>query len=157
MGTLRSNTSTKTGRAAGVLAGAVAIAAAGLAAAPAASAETTGAPCGPKAAACVDLSAKRAWLMSDGKVTYGPVPMSAGKPGYRTPPGTFAVTWKNKDHWSKAYDAPMPYAVFFTKNGIAFHEGDISRESHGCVRLRHEAAKTFFAELQPGEVVQVVR
>lgn len=132
-----------------------AIGGAGLMLASPAAAEET--PCGPRAAACVDLSAKKAWLTENGKSTYGPVPMSSGKSGYRTPPGTFQVTFKNIDHWSKAFDGPMPYAVFFTRSGIAFHEGNIGQQSHGCVRLTHDAAATFYNALQPGDVVQVVR
>ena len=114
-----------------------------------------GTPCDARADACIDLSGGKAWLMSNGAVTYGPVPMSAGKPGFETPTGAFAVSWKNRDHWSSLYDAPMPYAVFFTNSGHAFHEGDIGQQSHGCVRLQHSAAKTFFTELQPGEIVQI--
>ena len=117
-----------------------------------------GAPCGGATKACIDLSAKTAWLMNGrGAVTHGPVPVSHGMPGYETPPGTFRVTWKNIDHWSRAYDAPMPYAVFFTDNGIAFHEGDLGSQSHGCVRLSHHHAELFFGKLAPGDVVTVVR
>ncbi|WP_231104680.1 L,D-transpeptidase [Haloechinothrix halophila] len=114
-----------------------------------------GTPCGARADACLDLSSSQAWLMSNGEVTYGPVPMSSGKPGYETPTGMFHVTWKNRDHWSQTYDAPMPYSVFFTNNGHAIHEGNIERGSHGCVRLRHAAAKKFFAELEPRDHVQI--
>ncbi|MGH3516945.1 MAG: L,D-transpeptidase [Haloechinothrix sp.] len=116
-----------------------------------------GTPCRAKAHACVDLGAGKAWLMSQGKVTYGPAPMSSGKRGYATPTGMFRVTWKNKDHWSKEYDGPMPYAVFFTDNGHAFHQGDIKQGSHGCIRLTRSAAQTFFATLDPGDFVQIAR
>lgn len=117
-----------------------------------------GTPCDGRADACVDLSSRQAWLMRDGEVYYGPVPVNTGKRGYRTPVGDFSVQWKDKDHKSQEYDnAPMPYSVFFTDTGIAFHEGDISRQSHGCVRMTHAGAKTFFRELQVGEAVQVRR
>lgn len=116
------------------------------------------APCGRRVAACVDLSAKKAWLMDNkGHVTYGAVRITTGKPGYRTPPGIFRVTWKDIDHWSQAYDAPMPYSVFFTNDGIAFHEGSLAVQSHGCVHLSRPAAKKFFNRLQPGDTVAVVR
>ncbi|MGH4014495.1 MAG: L,D-transpeptidase [Pseudonocardiaceae bacterium] len=113
------------------------------------------APCGNSAEACIDLSDSQAWLMDDGAISYGPVPISSGKPGYETPPGVFEVTYKDRDHRSSIYyNAPMPYSVFFN-GGIAFHEGDVQEQSHGCVRLTHEAAKTFYADLQPGDVVEV--
>ncbi|GAB2765046.1 L,D-transpeptidase [Amycolatopsis magusensis] len=147
MGTLRKIT--------GVVAGTAAISALGLLGAPAASAASM--PCSAKASACVDLSAKQAWLAEGGEVTYGPVPMASGKSGYRTPPGTFKVTYKDIDHWSKAFDGPMPYSVFFTNSGIAFHKGNIKQQSHGCIRLTHNAAVTFYNALQPGETVEVVR
>ncbi len=112
-------------------------------------------PCGNSAEACVDLSEDQAWLMSGGTISYGPVPISHGKPGYETPPGVFRITFKDKDHRSSTYNnAPMPYSVFFN-GGIAFHEGDVQEQSHGCVHLSHEAAKTFFNDLEPGDVVEV--
>lgn len=124
-------------------------------AAPAASAHG-GTPCDEQADACVDLSAGKAWLMQDGNVTYGPVPISSGKPGYETPTGTYPVTWKDRDHRSREYDnAPMPYAVFFGDDGIAFHYDDINEQSHGCVRLQWNPAEKFYNELQPNELVQV--
>lgn len=114
------------------------------------------APCSAKADACIDLSANTSWLTHNGTVTYGGVPITSGKPGYETPPGSFQVTYKDIDHWSEAYDAPMPYSVFFTTSGIAFHEGSLSEESHGCIHLSHTAAQRYFSTLQPGDVVEVV-
>jgi L,D-transpeptidase catalytic domain len=135
-----------------------AIAAAGLLALPAvAQAQTAPAPpCSAAAKACIDLSANTSWLMRNGTVTYGGVPITSGKPGYETPPGTFKVQYKDIDHWSQAYDAPMPYSVFFTTTGIAFHEGSLTAQSHGCVHLSPEAARAYYNALAPGDVVEVV-
>ncbi len=130
-----------------VLTPAVAVAAAGSAAA----------PCGASAAACISLSSQRAWLMNGGQVSYGPTPITSGKPGHRTPPGTFRVLWKDKDHRSSLFNnAPMPYSVFFTNSGIAFHQGSLRVPSHGCIHLSRDAAVTFFNKLTVGQVVQVV-
>lgn len=93
--------------------------------------------------------------MNGGGVTYGPVPVTHGRPGYETPAGTFNVTFKDADFWSTIYDAPMPYSVFFN-GGIAFHEGSLYDLSHGCVHLSQDAAITFFNSLDPGDVVEVV-
>ena len=41
--------------------------------------------------ACVDLSARKAWLVHDGKIVYGPVSIMPGRAGWRTPVGTFHV------------------------------------------------------------------
>ena len=112
-------------------------------------------PCSSSARACLQLSTEQAWLMDGGAVTYGPTPTTTGRPGYETPPGTFHVTFKDKDFWSTDFDAPMPYSVFFN-GGIAFHEGSLSVPSHGCVHLGEDAAITFFNTLQQGDVVEVV-
>ena len=116
----------------------------------------TGTPCRANASACVDLSANRAWLISNGKIQYGPVPITHGRKGFRTPPGTFRVSYKAADHVSSVYDAEMPYSVFFN-GGIAFHEGSLKQLSHGCIHLSGKAARNFFGSLGRGEIVQVVR
>lgn len=115
-----------------------------------------GAPCGATASACVDLSSSQGWLMNGGQVTYGPVQLSTGAPDSETPTGTHQVLYKDKDHKSREFnDAPMPYSVFFTGSGMAFHEGDIDEQSNGCVHLTPDAAATFYDSLSPGDVVEV--
>lgn len=114
------------------------------------------APCNDRADACIDLVNNLSWLMQGGDVTYGPVPISHGKPGYETPAGTFHVTFKNKDHISSIYNAPMPNAVFFN-GGIAFHAGSLNSRSAGCVRMLLEDSEVYFNTLQPSDTVQVVR
>jgi lipoprotein-anchoring transpeptidase ErfK/SrfK len=114
-----------------------------------------GTPCRSTARACVDLSGNRAWLIDDGAVSYGPVPITSGRTGFRTPPGTFSVTFHSRDHVSSIYDAPMPFSVFFN-GGIAFHQGSLSEKSHGCIHLSRSAAREFFGSLDRGDTVQVV-
>ncbi|HEY3259262.1 MAG TPA: L,D-transpeptidase [Pseudonocardiaceae bacterium] len=117
----------------------------------------TGAPCIAAARACIDLSANRSWLLDGaGHVIYGPVRITSGRPGYRTPTGIFHVLYKDIDHRSSLFDdAPMPYSVFFV-GGIAFHAGSLSVPSHGCIHLSTAAAQTYFKTLHVGDVVQVV-
>jgi lipoprotein-anchoring transpeptidase ErfK/SrfK len=115
-----------------------------------------GTPCTADARACVDLAAGHAWLITDGEVTRGPVPISSGGPGHETPRGDFSVEWKNANHRSTEFDgAPMPFAVFFAEGGIAFHEGRLDTPSAGCVRLGHQDASYFYDVLQVGDPVQV--
>lgn len=114
-----------------------------------------GTPCRSTARACIDLSGNQAWLIDDGAVSYGPVPITSGRKGFRTPPGTFSVTFHSRDHVSSIYNAPMPYSVFFN-GGIAFHEGSLSELSHGCIHLSRSAAREFFGSLDRGDTVQVV-
>jgi lipoprotein-anchoring transpeptidase ErfK/SrfK len=84
------------------------------------------------------------------------VPISYGTPGSPTPTGTFSVSWKDKENTSSIYRIPMPYSVFFAPGGIAFHEGDVAEDSHGCVHLPPDAAPVFFDSLVRGDVVQIV-
>ena len=74
--------------------------------------------------------------------------VSTGRQGYTTPTGEWNPTWLSIDHWSKKYDAPMPFAVFFT-GGYAIHATDAVAKlgqpaSHGCIRLAPENARMFF-------------
>jgi hypothetical protein len=114
-----------------------------------------GTPCLSTASACVELRTNRAWLLRDGVVVYGPVPITHGRKGFATPRGTFRVSFKNRDHVSSKYNAAMPYSVFFN-GGIAFHHGSLKQKSHGCIHLSRTAAKKFFGSLSRGHVVQVV-
>ncbi|MBW0094217.1 L,D-transpeptidase [Pseudonocardia sp. KRD-188] len=125
-------------------------------AAPVVARAVAGTPCVSTARACIELSSDRAWLIRGGEVSYGPVPITSGRAGFRTPPGSFTVTFHSRDHISSIYDAPMPYSVFFN-GGIAFHQGSLSQQSHGCIHLSRTAAREFFESLERGDVVQVVR
>jgi lipoprotein-anchoring transpeptidase ErfK/SrfK len=124
-------------------------------AAPAPTAAAAKVPCSTAVRACVRLSTNQAWLLRGGKVVSGPVPVSHGRTGFATPPGTFRVSYKSQDHVSTIYDQEMPYSVFFN-GGIAFHQGSVRQKSHGCIHLTATAARAFFAELTPGDRVQVV-
>lgn len=112
-------------------------------------------PCSPSARACVDLTHNLTWLQVNGRITYGPVSMQSGRPGYRTETGTFAVYWKDINHHSSIFDnAPMPYAIFFD-GGTAFHQGSLYVESHGCVHLSSASAQYYWRALDYRDVVQV--
>ncbi|WP_308252321.1 L,D-transpeptidase [Pseudonocardia sp. KRD291] len=124
---------------------------------------TPGTPCSVSARACVDLESQRAWLITRGAVSYGPVPIASGGAGQQTPLGhSFRVYRKSADHKSGEYTgpdgspAPMPWSVFFADGGVAFHGGDRNRSSAGCVKLDGGPAQTFFNDLVEGDKVQVV-
>jgi hypothetical protein len=125
-------------------------------AAPASGELVAGTPCTATARACADLSALQAWLLEDGGVVRGPVAINVGADGDdATPTGVFHVEWKHEDHVSAEWEAPMPYAVFFAEGGIAFHEGSVKSQSHGCIHLAHDDAAAFYDFLQVGDEVQV--
>lgn len=124
---------------------------------PTAAASEAGVPCRTGVRACVRLSTNQVWLLDGKRVLSGPLPISHGRSGFRTPPGSFRVSFKDQDHVSSQFDAaPMPYSVFFNGD-IAFHQGSVRVTSHGCIHLTASAARLFFANLRPGDRVQVVR
>jgi lipoprotein-anchoring transpeptidase ErfK/SrfK len=126
---------------------------------PAVQADTTaeaGVPCAITSGACVDLSARKIWLLNNGQIVYGPVHAEPGRTGWSTPIGTFHVISKAQHYVSHEFNAPMPFSVFFAP-GFALHEGSATTPSHGCVHLSLSAAETFFHDMSIGDTVQVVR
>lgn len=113
-------------------------------------------PCLPTVRACVELAADHAWLLDNGRVVRGPVPITPGDPDNPTPRGSFTVQWKAPAYTSREFLVQMPWSVFFADGGIAFHEGDPETYSAGCVKLAEEDAHAFFTYLQVGDPVQVV-
>lgn len=112
-------------------------------------------PCTPSARACVDAVARRAWLFDAGRVVRGPVEVMVGDREDPTPRGTFRVEWKAQQWTSREYLVEMPYSVFFAEGGVAFHQGDRSTPSGGCVKLSRHDAIAFFDYLEIGDEVQV--
>ena len=88
----------------------------------------------------VDKDAQQMTVSVNGVTRYT-WPVSSGNPSHETPNGSFKTFRMEEDHYSKEFDeAPMPNAIFFTKQGHAIHGTDaVSRlgtpASHGCVRL----------------------
>ncbi|OIR40303.1 L,D-transpeptidase [Corynebacterium sp. NML130628] len=113
-------------------------------------------PCPKDAKVCVDTGGRRSWLQNNGQVYYTADLIGPGRPGLETPSGTFYVNRKVKDEISWEFgNAPMPYATYFTNNGIAFHQGDPSILSHGCVRMYRADAQRYFQDLAIGDKVFV--
>ena len=98
----------------------------------------------------VDKSTQTLTVARDGR-TLHTWAVSTGKAGHATPSGSFTTFRMEADHFSKEWDeAPMPHAVFFTKQGHAIHGSfDVKRlgspASHGCVRLAPANAATLFS------------
>lgn len=87
----------------------------------------------------VDKSAQQMTVIVDGDPRYI-WPVSTGRDSYDTPAGQYTPFRMEKDHFSREWDdAPMPYSIFFTKQGHAIHGTNHkitgTPESHGCVRL----------------------
>jgi lipoprotein-anchoring transpeptidase ErfK/SrfK len=98
----------------------------------------------------IDKASQKMTVLLDGVQQYEWA-VSTGLRGYTTPSGTYIARSMNKIWYSRQWDnAPMPHAVFFTKDGHAIHGTlEVKRlgkpASHGCVRLSPENAATLFA------------
>lgn len=83
----------------------------------------------------------------------------------RTPTreGTFAVYAKVIDEWSRLYDSPMPFAMYFDGGQAVHYSADFAARgyagcSHGCVNVRDRAAvKALFGNVRVGDKVVVYR
>lgn len=82
-------------------------------------------------------------------------PVSVGKKSKPTPVGSFTVKRKVIDYWSKKYDAPMPYAIFFT-DAHALHAGDLSTRSRGCIRLERQTAAWLYRYARTGKTKVII-
>lgn len=76
-----------------------------------------------------------------------------------TPTGRFTVLEKRQDHWSNLYDAPMPYTLRLTWDGIAIHGSDVREGAgtHGCLGVPLDFGRHLFEEAKVGTEVLVVR
>jgi lipoprotein-anchoring transpeptidase ErfK/SrfK len=92
-----------------------------------------------------------------------------GRPKKETHPGDYRISRKYKDYTSKTYGSPMPYSMFFSKDGKAIHGTQWatvrsylhayvteSVGSHGCVGLSEEDAKTLFGWAPVGTPIEVM-
>ena len=81
-----------------------------------------------------------------------------GADGLETPAGKFPILAKIKDHRSATYDAPMPYTLRLTRDGVAIHASDVrwGLATHGCVGVPDGFAKKLFTAASVGDDVFVV-
>jgi lipoprotein-anchoring transpeptidase ErfK/SrfK len=82
-----------------------------------------------------------------------------GADSKETPLGSFPVLWKGRDHRSSLYDAPMPFTLRLTGDGIAIHGSNVrwGAATHGCVGIPTEFARHLFEQARVGDVVTIVR
>ena len=81
-----------------------------------------------------------------------------GTDGKATPTGDFTVLDKNADYHSHTYDAPMPYALRLTNDGVAIHGSNVREgwATHGCIGVPLEFARLLFAATNKGDVVAII-
>jgi len=76
-----------------------------------------------------------------------------------TPVGSFPILWKGRNHRSSLYDAPMPYTLRLTGDGVAIHGSDVrwGAATHGCVGVPRDFAEHLFDQARVGDTVTIVR
>lgn len=75
-----------------------------------------------------------------------------------TPTGRFAVIEKRKDHVSNLYNAPMPYMMRLTMDGVAIHGSDVREGAgtHGCLGVPLDFGAKLFAQVDRGTEVLIL-
>lgn len=76
-----------------------------------------------------------------------------------TPAGVFPVLEKAADYHSRTYDAPMPFMLRLTADGVAIHGSEVRPRAatHGCIGVPLEFARRLFAQMHVGDEVFVLK
>lgn len=103
----------------------------------------------------------------DGRRIYR-FPCMTGAEDHPTDPGVYKIFRKHEKYRSRAYDADMNYAMFFSQDGKAIHQyhGPFTLTrfmkgmsdwfgSHGCVRLEESDARKLFDWAPKGTTVHI--
>ena len=120
--------------------------------------DTDGVPPGP-IVMTVDLDA-RVISVFRGGYEIGAAAVLLGTQEHPTPLGTFPIRYKMRHNVSEKYNnAPMPYSMFLTKDGVALHGSQVENgyASHGCIGLPNGFAAKVFAVAKKGDKVIIPR
>ncbi|OMJ32200.1 hypothetical protein BSZ14_09585 [Sphingomonas sp. Sph1(2015)] len=117
--------------------------------------DESGAPGGP-IVITVDLAAQVVSIFRDG-YEIGTAAIIYGADNMPTPLGVFPILQKDATHVSNLYDAPMPYMLRLTNDGVAIHASDVryGNATHGCIGVPTDFAKKLFAATKLGDRVIV--
>jgi lipoprotein-anchoring transpeptidase ErfK/SrfK len=93
-----------------------------------------------------------------GEDEIGTAVMLYGAPEKPTPKGTFRVIAKATDHYSRSYDAPMPYMLRLTQDGIAIHASQVRPDgaTHGCLGVPLRFAQLLYGVTDMGAEVYIL-
>ena len=92
-------------------------------------------------------------------------PVLTGDDETTTEPGTYLVRVKKEDYYSRKYQTPMPFSIFFNYQArAAIHEGEVPPPqvkrgvaTHGCVHVKAPQIKWLYDWTEPGRTVVVIR
>ena len=107
----------------------------------------------------VDLDA-RVLSVFRGGYEIGATAVLLGTQEKPTPLGVFPIMMKKAEHYSSTYDdAPMPFTMRLTDDGIAIHGTTVERgyASHGCVGTPTPFARKLFGVAKLGDRVFITR
>ena len=104
----------------------------------------------------VDLAAQVVSIFRNG-YEIGTAAIIYGADNMPTPLGVFPILQKDADHVSNLYDAPMPYMLRLTNDGVAIHASDVQygNATHGCIGVPTGFARKLFAATRLGDRVIV--
>ena len=79
-------------------------------------------------------------------------PVVTGDDETTTDPGIYVVKLKDDNYYSRTYDTPMPYSIFFDLKGKkAIHEGEVpppvlkkELATHGCIHVEPPYIKMLY-------------
>ncbi|WP_238940977.1 MULTISPECIES: L,D-transpeptidase family protein [Sphingomonas] len=119
--------------------------------------DTKGVPDGPLIIT-VDLAAQTLSVFRDG-YEIGAAAILYGADDKPTPLGTFPITQKDAHHVSNLYDAPMPYMLRLTNDGVSIHGTEVAwgYATHGCIGVPTKFARLLFNEARLGDRVIITR
>ena len=115
-----------------------------------------GAPAAGTTVVTVDLKANVLSVFRDG-YEIGATAILTGHGDKPTPLGAFPITEKDKDHVSSLYEAPMPYMLRLTNDGVSIHATKVENGyvTHGCIGVPEAFAAKLFAAARLGDRVIV--
>jgi lipoprotein-anchoring transpeptidase ErfK/SrfK len=108
----------------------------------------------------VDLDARVLSVFRDG-YEIGATAVLLGTDEYPTPLGTFPILSKERHNVSEKYgDAPMPWSLRLTGDGVAIHGGhavELGWASHGCIGAPNAFMKKLFPLAGVGDKAIITR
>jgi lipoprotein-anchoring transpeptidase ErfK/SrfK len=118
--------------------------------------DESGAPTTGPVVITVDLKAQTLSVLRDG-YEIGTAVILYGADDKPTPLGTYRISQKKVDHISNLYNAPMPYMMRLTNDGVAIHASEVAwgNATHGCIGVPLAFAKKLFAATPMGTPVVV--
>jgi lipoprotein-anchoring transpeptidase ErfK/SrfK len=91
-------------------------------------------------------------------------PVVSGDDVTTTNPGIYVIRLKDEDYYSRTYDTPMPFSMFFDlKEKKAIHEGEVpppekrkELATHGCIHVEPPYIERLYDWADEGETAVVI-